>query len=131
MRVVGSPAGCDASGWSAPCRNSSSASRFSPAHSRDFGFAIDQENFGSSGYGPSPHRDGSELFVRSPKECEGILIVGNAEGAERRDIEGVADVGEPVQTRRPPDCESRSGDRKADRQDERDPRSWRSLLRSN
>ncbi len=60
--------------------------------------------------------------MRSPEECEGILIVGNAESAERRDIEGVADVGEPVQTRQPPDSESRGGDRKADRQDERDPR---------
>ena len=60
--------------------------------------------------------------MRSPKKCEGILIVGNAEGAERRDIERVADVREPVQTRQPPDGESRGGDRKADRQDERDPR---------
>ena len=60
--------------------------------------------------------------MRSPEECEGILIVGNAESAERRDIERVADVGEPIQTVEPPDCESRSGDRKADRQDERDPR---------
>ena len=57
MRVVGSPAGYAASGRSAPCRNSSSASRFSPAHSRIAGFAIDQENFRSSGYGPS-HRLG-------------------------------------------------------------------------
>ena len=68
--------------------------------------------------------------MRSPEECEGILIVGNAEGAERRDIEGVADVGEPVQTRQPPDRESRSGDRKADRQDERDPRELAEPLRS-
>jgi hypothetical protein len=60
--------------------------------------------------------------MRSPEECEGILIVGHAEGAERRDIEGVADVGEPVQNRRPPNCKSRSGGRKAERQDERDPR---------
>jgi hypothetical protein len=53
--AVGSPAGCEASARSAPCRNSSSASRFSPAHSRNFGFAIDHENFKSSGYAPSPH----------------------------------------------------------------------------
>ena len=71
----------------------------------------------------SPHasRHGSELFVRSPKKREGILIVGNAESAERRDIERVADVRQPVQTRQPPDGKSRGGDRKADRQDERDP----------
>ena len=59
--------------------------------------------------------------MRSAEEYEGILIIGNAEGAERRDIEGVADVGEPVQTLRPPDAESRGGDRKTDRQGERDP----------
>ena len=68
-----------------------------------------------------PTPNGSELFVRSAEEYEGILTIGNAEGAERRDVERVADVGETVQTRRPPDSESRSGDRKADRQGERDP----------
>ncbi len=61
-----------------------------------------------------------EILLRSPKKCEGILIVGDAEGAERRDIERVSDVREPVQARQPPDCEGRSGDCKADRQDERD-----------
>ena len=66
-------------------------------------------------------RDRSELFVRSPEKCEGILIVGDAESAERRDIERVADVREPVQARQPPDGKSRGGDRKADRQDDRDP----------
>jgi hypothetical protein len=35
--------------------------------------------------------------VRSPKECERILIVGNAESTERCDIERVADVREAVQ----------------------------------
>ena len=61
---VGSPAGFAASGCSAPCRNSSNASRFSPAHSRNVGFAIDHENFGSSGSAPFPPttRNGSELF---------------------------------------------------------------------
>ena len=54
-------------------------------------------------------RRGREILLRSPKKCEGILIVGNAEGAERRDIERVADVREPVQARQPPDCKSRGG----------------------
>ena len=61
-------------------------------------------------------------FVRSPEEGEGVLVVGDAEGADRRDIERVADVREPVQTRQPPDREGRTGDRKPDRQDEHDPR---------
>src|SRR5262245_15393904 len=72
MRVVGSPAGSDASGWSAPCRNSSSASRFSSAHSRAFGSAIDQENFGSSGYGPSPHRMGVSFSGSSGSSARGL-----------------------------------------------------------
>ena len=79
---------------------------------------------GRSGHGVS-------ILVRSPKKCEGILIVGNAESAERRDIERVADVRQPVQAVQPPDGKSPGGDRKADRQHEHDPHSWRSLLRSN
>ena len=64
---------------------------------------------------------GVSFSDRSPEKCEGILIVGNAEGAERRDIERVADVREAVQAVEPPDGESRGGDRNADRQDERSP----------
>ena len=66
-------------------------------------------------------RTAAELFVRSPKECEGVLIVRNAKCPERRDIERIADIREPVETLQPPNCESRSGDRKANRHDERDP----------
>ena len=53
-------------------------------------------------------------FPRPPEKCEGILIVGKAQSAERRDIEGVADVRQPFQAVQPPDGETRSGDRKAD-----------------
>ena len=59
--------------------------------------------------------------MRSPEECEGILIVGNAERAERRDIEGVADVRQPVQAVESPDGESRGGDGNAGRQDDDHP----------
>jgi hypothetical protein len=63
----------------------------------------------------------SEHPVRSPKKCEGIPILGNAHGAERRNIERVADVRQPVQTPQPPDGEGRGSDHEAERQDDRDP----------
>ena len=64
---------------------------------------------------------GSERFLRAPKKCEGILIVRNAEAAERPDIERLADVREPIETRQPPDCKRRGGQCKADHHDERGP----------
>jgi hypothetical protein len=63
---------------------------------------------------------GLDCFPRSPEKCEGVLIVGKAESTERRDIEGVADVRQAVQTVQPPDGKSRGGDRKADRRHEHD-----------
>ena len=69
-----------------------------------------------------PIPNGSELFVRSPKKCKGILIVWNAESAERRDIERVADVREAVQAVEPPDGESRGGDGNAGGHDDDNPK---------
>ena len=103
-----------------PPGNSSTAWRFASTHARSFGSAFDQETVRDRA-APGHLGQGREHLLRSPEKCEGILIVGEAEGAERRDIERVADVRQPVQARQPPDGEGRGGDRKADRQDERDP----------
>ena len=74
------------------------------------------------GLGPSlGEGNGLDCFPRPPEKCEGVLIVGEAESAERRDIEGVADVRQAVQTVQPPDGKSPGGDRKADRHHEHDP----------
>ncbi len=72
------------------------------------------------GLGPTAAVNGLDGFPRPPEKCEGVLIVGKAESAERRDIEGVADVRQSVQAVEPPDRKSRGGHRKADRQHERD-----------
>ena len=68
-----------------------------------------------------PEGKGATLLVRPPEEDECIPVLGDAEGAESCDIERVADIRQPVQTRQPPDRDGRRGDREADRQDERGP----------
>ena len=50
-----------------------------------------------------------------------ILFIGYAESSELRDVERVADIGEPVQAVQPPDGKGPGGGRKADRYHEQDP----------
>ena len=76
---------------------------------------------------------GGELLGRSPHQGEGILFIGNAESPELRNIERVADVGEPVEALQPPDCEGRpaASARQIVTRTRVIRSSWRSRLRSN
>src|SRR5262249_33664242 len=48
------------------------------------------------------------FLLRAPQIREGIMLIGNGKRPELRDIERLADIRQPVQTRQPPNGENTS-----------------------
>jgi hypothetical protein len=78
---------------------------------------------GRCGRSFSVHPEGKDapLLAGPPEKDECILVLGDAEAADCRDIERVANVRQSVRTREPPDGESRGGDGDAGSQDDDNP----------